>query len=100
MVVELRLAVAVGVLAPVFLPHELSGDVSVRQLLHEVGKKPQERVHTLVRVGRIARMEPPLKDRVIKSQQAVFAKRVRLGHPDVLVRLVTADAELPGNLPV
>ena len=76
--VELRLAVAVGMRPPVLLPQQLACDVqlAVGELLTEVGQQAQELLHALVRIGRASRMEHTLQDRVVCLQQVLYLPSV------------------------
>ena len=79
-VVELGLAVTVGVCLAVLLPQQLARDVqlAVGELLAEIGKKAQELLHALVGVGRAASMEHALQLGVVNGQQVVHLPSVGL----------------------
>ena len=72
----------------------------VRQLLDEVRKQFQERLHSLISVCRIARMEALLQDWIVQFKQPIYAERVTLCTVHILVCLVSAHPEILSNLPV
>ena len=72
----------------------------VRQLLNKVRKQFQERLHSLIGVCRITRMEALLQDRVVQFKQPIYAERITLCAVHILVSLVPAHLEILSNLPV
>ena len=80
MLVELRLAVAVGMCFAVLVIQQLPCYVqlAVSELLTEIGQQTKELLHALVGIGRTACMEHTLQDWVIHLEQILHLPAVGL----------------------
>ena len=93
MLIELRLAVAVGMCLAVLVIQQLTRhmQLAVAELLTEVGQQTKELLHALVGVGRTACMEHAFQHRVVCLEQILYLPAVGLDGLHVAIDCILVD---------